>query len=633
MLQTMRAKAQGMGSKIVVGIIIFALSAFGFGSFSFFQPSEQFAAEVNGEEISLVDVDRAVQVRMNEMRAQFGDDYVDQLDPSLLTQSVLGELIRLKVVEVAVSDFGLAVAGAKIDEEIIADPTFSLGDEFSSDVFRQRVSSAGFTPESYRQRVGDSLRVNLFQQTLLDSAFLTPRESRQLAGLSLQRRDLAWLEFQPSDFSGDIEIKEDEISTAYTLRQAEFMTEPRIDAEVIAFSLQDLAASDEFAPDETALLEAYEAEVAEFEQTEQRDASHILLEVNDERAEDEAIAEIEALRARIDAGESFEDLATELSDDPGSASVGGSLGPAPRGVYVDAFETALWALDVGEYSAPVVSEFGVHLIRLNSTSESTPPTFDERRADLEDGIRRAAASDRFAELKLEADDLAFDAQTSLDPLAEVFEATIETIEGVTSGQGGGAFVEASLREALFSPDVMDSGFNSPLIEVGDDSAYVVRAGSVHAAAEIPFEDVRDDIRAEIEFDRGSQMATEAAEGALALMLEGAGAGEVASEDAEWQRHDDLGRDDTDISQALLSAAFDLPRPSAGERSMDVIALASGGSALLLVSGVRDGDTAELPDSELMRLEDQLSSLASQRDLATVYLAMEEAADVQSDLLD
>ncbi len=634
MLQTMRAKAQGVGAKIIVWSIIIALSAFGFGfgTTALFQSGDRYAAEVNGEEITLAELDRQMRVRDAQLRAEFGDEYVDLLDETFLTQSTLSQLVRQRVVSAGVTDFGLVAAESKIDETILADPAFALGESFSADVFRSKVTSAGYTPESYRDALREDLSVSLFQQALLDSAFLTARDSRALASLALQRRDLAWLEFEPSTYFDDIEISQDELVTAYSLRQAEFMTAPLIDAEVISFRLDDLASSDEFAPDEASLQEAYEAELADYERTEQREASHILLEVSEARSEEQAIAEILDIRARVDAGEPFADLAREFSDDAGSASLGGSLGMAARGIYVDAFESALWALEVGEFSQPVVTEFGVHLIRLDDAMETSPPTFEERRSGLDTELRRIAASDRFAEIKLEADDLAFDAQTSLSPLAEAFATEVESVLGVSRTEGDSVFGDAALREALFSPDVMDSGFNSPVIEV-DDAAYVVRANTVHPATEIPFDEVRDDLRSDIEFDRGSQMAAEAAEDALARMLEGASAGEVVPDGGQWQRQDELSRDNQDISQALVRAAFELSRPTFGARAMDVIALGSGGSALIVVSGVRDGNTAELPESEVQGLEDQMSSLASQRDLATVYYAMQQSSDVESDLLD
>jgi len=83
---------------------------------------------------------------------------------------------------------------------------------------------------------------------------------------------------------------------------------------------------------------------------------------------DAAISEMAGLRDRILAGESFEDLAAEYSDD-GSASNGGSLGTFGPGDMVAAFEQAAYALEPGEVSLPVVSPFGVHLIRLDARNE------------------------------------------------------------------------------------------------------------------------------------------------------------------------------------------------------------------------------------------------------------------------
>lgn len=78
-----------------------------------------------------------------------------------------------------------------------------------------------------------------------------------------------------------------------------------------------------------------------------------------------------ALRARILGGEKFEDVAKAESADSGSAANGGDLGKGPRGRFVPAFETAAFALKVGEISQPVLSPFGYHLIRVDSRKGDT----------------------------------------------------------------------------------------------------------------------------------------------------------------------------------------------------------------------------------------------------------------------
>ena len=96
-------------------------------------------------------------------------------------------------------------------------------------------------------------------------------------------------------------------------------------------------------------------------------ASHILITHADayraetSRTKEEAQAQIEALKAEIDGGAEFADVAQASSECPSSAQ-GGDLGQFGRGAMVPGFENAAFDLEVGEVSGPVETEFGYHLI-------------------------------------------------------------------------------------------------------------------------------------------------------------------------------------------------------------------------------------------------------------------------------
>lgn len=97
---------------------------------------------------------------------------------------------------------------------------------------------------------------------------------------------------------------------------------------------------------------------------EQTRASHILLRPSAAMSEAQAVAKLEDLRRQIESGRaSFEDLARQYSQD-GSARQGGDLGWSAPGRFVPEFEAALEALAPGEIGPPLVSRFGVHLIRV-----------------------------------------------------------------------------------------------------------------------------------------------------------------------------------------------------------------------------------------------------------------------------
>jgi parvulin-like peptidyl-prolyl isomerase len=89
-------------------------------------------------------------------------------------------------------------------------------------------------------------------------------------------------------------------------------------------------------------------------------ASHILRNV-DGRSKEDALKEVEDIKAAIDGGADFADQAREHSECP-SGSSGGDLGDFGRGMMVSPFEEVAFELDVDEVSAPVETDFGYHLI-------------------------------------------------------------------------------------------------------------------------------------------------------------------------------------------------------------------------------------------------------------------------------
>ncbi|QJR80274.1 peptidylprolyl isomerase SurA [Alteromonas pelagimontana] len=98
---------------------------------------------------------------------------------------------------------------------------------------------------------------------------------------------------------------------------------------------------------------------------EEVNARHILIKPSIILSEDKAKKMLEDFKKQIDAGEAkFADLAKEHSEDPGSALKGGELGWADPNLYVPAFKNALAQLQPNEYSAPIRSTHGWHLIQL-----------------------------------------------------------------------------------------------------------------------------------------------------------------------------------------------------------------------------------------------------------------------------
>ena len=124
---------------------------------------------------------------------------------------------------------------------------------------------------------------------------------------------------------------------------------------------------------EGAVKKAYDALVREKRDEREVRARHILVK-------DEATAK--ELHKKIEEGADFEELAKENSMDPGSAKTGGDLGYFTKERMVPEFSKAAFALDKGEVSAPVKSDFGWHIIRQVDKRRLKVPTYNDVKEKL-----------------------------------------------------------------------------------------------------------------------------------------------------------------------------------------------------------------------------------------------------------
>ena len=134
---------------------------------------------------------------------------------------------------------------------------------------------------------------------------------------------------------------------------------------------------------EDAVQRMYDQRFSDAEPTTEYNAAHILVPT---------LEEAQAIKDAIDGGADFADQAREHSTD-GAAQAGGALGWFSAGMMVPDFEEAVMALEVGQVSEPVETQFGWHVVKLNETREQPVPTLDEVRAEIENAVQQAMVTE------------------------------------------------------------------------------------------------------------------------------------------------------------------------------------------------------------------------------------------------
>ncbi|HAQ26616.1 MAG TPA: peptidylprolyl isomerase [Pseudomonas sp.] len=601
MLQNIRDNSQGWIAKTIIGIIVVLLALTGFEAIFNSSGNARNAAEVNGEEISLDELNQAVNMQRRQLMQQLGSDFDASLfDDKLMRDSALGALIDRTLLLQGARDADFAFSQAALDQLILQTPEFAVDGVFNAARFDQVIQQMGYTRMQFRQLLEQEMLIGQLRAGISGSGFVTDQQIERFAQLERQTRDFASITVAAD--SSAVQVSDEEVRQYYEANTERFRSPEQVVLEYVELNKE--AYFDEVDASEEELQELYRQQIGNL--AEQRRAAHILIEV-DGTSDAEAKAQLEEIAAQLAAGGDFATLAKEHSDDPGSANEGGDLGYAGPGVYDPAFEDALYALKEGQVSAPVRSEFGWHLIKLLGVQSPEVPSFESMKPELERELKAQQVEQRFVEVTKELENLAFES-ADLEQPAQELGLTVKTTEPFGREGGEGIAANRQVIQAAFSDEVLMDRANSSVIELDPDTVVAVRIKQ-HLEPEVQaFEAVRDGIFEQLQHSKAAEQARSEGEKLLATLREG---GEV---EGQWQSVEAATRGQDGVAPAVLQTVFRMPKPEGESSTFSGVTLASGDYVVIRLNGVSEPD-GELSVEEKQNYRRFLASRSGQQDFA------------------
>jgi len=629
LLQKMRDGAQGLGAKIIVGIICFVLVVFGFGAFNFLAENEPRAASVNDDEITVRELEIETQRQKRNLQSRMGDEVSPELIDNLVSQqTVLDSLINRTLLRQTAEDLSLVGLAESFRKELIDNPNFQVDGVFNQSIYRSTLQNLGYSPQSFQSAMETDAQLSQLVEVYQDTAFTTGRELRDAASMLNQTRDVAYMIIDAAMFEDRVGVSETEIADFYEMHTDQFVTEESFDLAYVEFSDHDRRNEIDISVED--VRSAYESAKAASESNDRRRASHILLEVNENRSLVVALEEMSNIRSRVIGGEDFSTLAKELSEDPGSGSAGGDLGVAGRGAFVSDFEDVLWSLATGDVSLPFQTEFGVHLVKLVEIEAVEFPSFDDEQSAMRETLLTERAGRLFEERLAAVDKLAFEETDSLQPIADTHALEIKTVEGLTRSEGAGVFASTKVRQRVLEIDVIDNGFNSRPILIEDTHAVVVRLVDRTASKQRSLNEVREQIIAQLKQDKvDEQVLTMVRDTVVRLENEESASDVAARVGATWVRSDDATRAVDNVPTPILQQAFELAVPGERSRSVGETQLEDGKRAIVLVTNANLGDFGATTEFERLQLTDQLTDFFGQRDFEGLIQTLRSDASIET----
>ncbi|WP_434705597.1 SurA N-terminal domain-containing protein [Pseudomonas sp. Z1-12] len=621
MLQNIRDNSQGWIAKTIIGIIVALMALTGFEAIFQATSNTNEAAKVNGEEISQNELSQAVDMQRRQLMQQLGKDFdASLLDEKMLRDSALKGLIDRKLLLQGAHDAKFAFSEAALDQVVLQTPEFQVDGKFSAERFDQVIRQLGYSRMQFRQMLAQEMLIGQLRAGLAGSGFVTDAQVLAFARLEKQTRDFATLDIKADPAS--VKLTDDEVKAYYDQHAKEFMTPDQVVIDYL--ELKKASFFDQVSVKDEDLQAAYQKEIANL--SEQRRAAHILIEVNDKVTEAQAKAKIEEVQARLAKGESFEALAKEFSQDPGSANNGGDLGYAGPGVYDPEFEKALYALNKDQVSAPVRTDFGLHLIKLLGVEAPEVPSFASLKDKLTRDLKTQQVEQRFVEATKQLEDASFEASDLAQP-AQDLKLTVHTSAPFGREGGEGIAANRAVVTAAFSPEVLEEGANSTAIELDPETVVVLRAKEHRKPEQLPLEKVAGPIRAQLTKEHASAAAKTRADELIANLRDGKTPLDKPVDGQGWKATEAVTRNQEGIDPAVLQALFRMPKPESKDKpTFSSVTLPDGSLVVVRLNGVNEA--AAPTDEEKAQYRRYLASRVGQQDFAAYRKQLESQADIK-----
>ena len=627
MLQKIRDNTQGLFTKILMGFLILVFAMWGVDTLvgNFISATPQLT--VNGDEILTQEIDQLAQSKAQEFLAQLGDNPdLSQFNEAEFRQSAVNELIQRRLLQQSSKGSGMGVSNAAVNRRIAGNQDFYIDGKYNEERALLVLQGAGYTPSSYKAVLGEELLINQLLAAYTATGFATPDQLGQLAALVHQKRNLRYVRVASAPFADAAEVSDQEISDYYQRNQDRFQQEEQVSIEYVELNKQSMMA--DIMVTEEQLQAAYQEEVATFKAQTERRASHILWEATTDEQLAAARAEAESVKARLDAGEDFAKLAAEFSDDTGSAQNGGDVGYTTGTNFVEPFETALQALAVNEVSAPVQTEFGIHLIKLTEVSETKVDSFEMRREALEKAVKEKQVETLFSDRLEELKNLAFESPDLEEPAAQLM-LTRQTTELFGRSGGAGIAAEMPVITAAFSTEVMEDGLNSEVLTIDPDRSIVLRALEHQPAQIRPLDVVRGEVEVSIRTQKAAEQAKKLGESYVSGLRNGDNIdGLLTLQNLGWNNVVDIERVAPNVDPEIVDKAFSMSRPAEGKTEVAGFSLNGGDYVVIELQSVKDGSATDFRDGEEQNMRNFISQQSGSNDVTGFIKSLEARADIE-----
>ena len=380
---------------VIIAIFVLGLALEFGGNLRSAQPGGNVAATVGSEKVTMAEFQRAYQ----NLDGIYRQIYGDQLTPEMAKQMklplrALDQAINQKILLAEARRLGLSISDVELRDRILEIPGLKdeQGNFIGREEYVQRLQANRISVDDFENELRNELLLDKLNNALAANLYVGEDEIQKAYRDTVEKAKIRYLEVPRARFAQEVQASPAELQAYFKSHLQEFRLPEQRD---VAYLLVDGASvAGQVTLSDADLKSFYDAHQAEFSHKEQVHARHILVMVNDQRDDAQALQRIQEAKKKIEGGADFAKVATEYSDDTASKAAGGDMPPFGRGQMVKEFEDASFGAEIGKLVGPVKSSFGYHLIQVLDKQPGGQTPFEQ----VKEMIRARLTAERARDL-------------------------------------------------------------------------------------------------------------------------------------------------------------------------------------------------------------------------------------------
>jgi peptidyl-prolyl cis-trans isomerase D len=591
MLQSIRDRTQGWIAGIIISLLILSFALWGIHSYMVGGSASTTVAKVNGDEITKSQLAVAYERLRRQLQTQYSANYA--LPPGAeagLKDRALQTLINIQLLKQASIKQDYRISDQQVDGLLESMPDFQVNGQFSLARFQQVLSTTLFNAGDFLNLLKTSLLIDQPRLGLIFSSFALPNEVLTTVALVNQERDIRYATLATQDYLKQIvTIPASKIEAYYKAHENEFKTPEQVSIEYIELSVNNLMAT--LHPADADLKSFYNENANSFAQPMQWKIEAILIPVSGSATEKEvndAQTRVTDLVTKINKGENFNSLVQQHPIGKVGEKLQGwvTINQVPQALQ----KTVITLTKAGQVSAPVRIESGFVILKAAQTQEPKAQSFDIVKDKVKEAYVRQQADEKFASMRDKLANTTYEHPESLQSAAQALGLTVKSSDLFTKEKGGKDISShTQIREAAFSNDVLNLKNNSDVIQVGTDTALVLRIKSHVPATLLTLQTVEKQISDKLKVEEADASNAKLVNEIKDKLAKGATSDQIAQEyHLTWNNIGFIGRHATKVDSAILNEAFAMPKPKQAGSAVYSTVKVPNGYAVIALNGVRDG---------------------------------------------